>query len=64
MWELDRSNELKLVILAGTAAEDRHLLDIDRLGNLEVIDLRRTKVTDAGVERLHRLLPKCKIVWP
>ena len=62
MWDLSRRGELKLLVLAGTAVTDLHLKDLDRLENTDMIDLRRTKVTDAGVAALQRALPKCKIV--
>ncbi|MFN0021557.1 MAG: leucine-rich repeat domain-containing protein [Pirellulaceae bacterium] len=62
MWALSRRGQLKFLCLADTAATDAHLEDLDRLKNVEVIDLRRTKVTDAGIESLRRALPKCKIV--
>ncbi|MBC7853512.1 MAG: hypothetical protein IAF94_08755, partial [Pirellulaceae bacterium] len=62
MWALGRKGRLRLLILAGTAVSDSHLKDLDRLENTDVIDLRRTKVTRAGVESLQRALPKCKIV--
>jgi hypothetical protein len=62
MWSLSRNGSLKLLILAGTSATDLHLKDLDRLENTDVIDLRRTNVTDAGLETLQRALPKCKIV--
>lgn len=63
MWTLSRNGELKLLILAGTSVTDLHLNDLDRLENVDVIDLRRTKVTDAGIATLQRALPNCKIVW-
>jgi hypothetical protein len=62
MWGLERGHSLKLLILANAAVTDLHLFDLDRLEDTDVIDLRRTKVTAAGVERLQRALPKCKIV--
>ncbi|MGI8978294.1 MAG: hypothetical protein ACR2FY_03620 [Pirellulaceae bacterium] len=62
MWTLGRNGQLKLLILAGTAVSDSHLKDLDRLENTDVIDLRRTKVTKAGVESLQRALPKCKVL--
>lgn len=63
MWSLGRCGQMKLLILAGTPLTDSHLAELDhRLGNVEVIDLRRTKVTRAGVEELQRVLPMCRIV--
>lgn len=62
MWALGRRGELKLFVLAGTSVTDSHLEDLDRLENVDVIDLRRTKVTAAGIDTLQRALPKCKII--
>ena len=62
IWDLSRQGKLKLLILAGTSVTDGHLRDLDRLEKTEVIDLRRTKVTDQGIEALQRALPKCTIV--
>lgn len=59
---LDNSKYLKLIILSGSAAADGHLTALEDLKHVEVIDLRRTKVTDVGVEKLQRVLPKCKIM--
>lgn len=59
---LDNSQYLKLIILSGSAASDGHLTALVDLKHVEVIDLRRTKVTDAGIATLQRALPKCKIV--
>lgn len=63
MWSLGRCGQMKLLILAGTPLTDSHLAELDhRLGDVEVIDLRHTKITRAGVEELQRVLPKCRIV--
>jgi hypothetical protein len=62
LWSLSRSAELKLLILSDPALSDKHLSDLDRLEETDVIDLRRTKVTPASVETLQRALPKCKIL--
>jgi len=58
---LDKHN-FKLLILSGTSLTDGHLAGLEDLQHFEVIDLRNTKVTEAGVEKLQRALPKCKIV--
>ena len=52
---------LRLFILADAPVTDLHLKDMDHLENVEVIDLRRTKVTGGGVAILQRALPRCKI---
>jgi serine/threonine protein kinase len=36
---------------------------LENLEQLESLDLRQTKVTAAGIERLQKALPKCKIDW-
>jgi hypothetical protein len=59
---LDKENNFKLLILSGTPVTDAHLVGLNELEHFEVIDLRNTKVSDAGVEALQRALPKCKIV--
>lgn len=52
---------LRLFILADSAVTDVHLQDMTQLENVDVIDLRRTKVTAEGIATLQRALPKCKI---
>lgn len=52
---------LRLFILADSAVTDLHLKDMGQLENVDVIDLRRTKVTGEGVATLQRALPGCKI---
>ena len=52
---------LRLFILADSAVTDLHLKDVGQLENVDVIDLRRTKVTADEIASLQRALPKCKI---
>ncbi|MGI8978295.1 MAG: leucine-rich repeat domain-containing protein [Pirellulaceae bacterium] len=59
---LDREKYIKLLILSVPWISDGHLLALEELKHVEAIDLRRTQVTDAGVNKLQRALPKCKIV--
>lgn len=59
---LDKENNFKLLIFSGTPVTDAHLVGLKDLQHFEVIDLRNTKVTAAGVETLQRALPKCKIL--
>ncbi|MCE9526621.1 MAG: hypothetical protein K8R36_11270 [Planctomycetales bacterium] len=59
---LDTENNFKLLIFSGTPVTDAHLAGLKDLQHFEVIDLRNTKVTGAGIESLQRALPKCKIV--
>lgn len=62
LWNLSRSKELKLLVLAGTEVTDNHLSDLDRLEGTDVIDLRNTQVTKSAIETLQRAVPNCKIL--
>jgi|GEM_PF-1435586 hypothetical protein len=42
---------------------DRGLAHIAKLSSLQSLDIRQTKVTAAGVARLQKALPRCKIEW-
>jgi len=60
LGELKRFKRLSLVGAGLTDAGIRHL---EGLTNLTALDLRKTKASAAGIERLHQALPKCKIEW-
>ena len=58
---LHDEGRLKLIDLSTTTFADRDLRHLEGLTRLEMIDLRETKVTEAGVESLRQSLPGCKI---
>ena len=58
--ELKRLKRLSLVGAGLTDAGIRHL---EGLTNLESLDLRKTKATKEGIERLQHALPTGGIVW-
>jgi serine/threonine protein kinase len=55
--------QLKRLSLAGSGLGDAGIKHLEGLTNLEALDLRQTKVTAAGIDRLQKALPKCKIDW-
>ena len=48
------------LLLSGTKVSDGGL---EHLETLKSLTLRKTKVTRAGVAKLQKALPDCKIVW-
>jgi hypothetical protein len=42
---------------------DRGIAHLGRLSTLQTLDIRQTKVSQAGVARLQKALPRCKIEW-
>ncbi len=60
LW-LNKAQHLKLVVLADPLVTDGHLATLEGLDHLELLDLRGASVTDAGVKRLQKALPKLKI---
>jgi Leucine-rich repeat (LRR) protein len=58
---LNDENRLKFLDLSGTAIRDRHLADLAKLIKLQMLDLRRTEVSDEGVASLQVQLPDCKM---
>ncbi|MCE9553909.1 MAG: leucine-rich repeat domain-containing protein [Planctomycetes bacterium] len=50
---------LKVLVLRNTPVSD--VSPLSNLTNLELLDLQNTQVTDAGVARLQKALPNCKI---
>jgi hypothetical protein len=61
MAALVPAGRLKLLDLAGTDISDEQLPDLYDLDGVEAIDLRRSRVTYAGAERLRRELPGCAV---
>jgi serine/threonine protein kinase/Leucine-rich repeat (LRR) protein len=55
--------QLKRLSLAGSSISDAAIQHLEGLTNLEMLNLSRTKVTQAGVERLRKALPACTIQW-
>ena len=47
--------------IEGTKVTDPGLMHLKGLTNLRILYLERTKVTDAGEEKLQAALPKCRI---
>ena len=50
------------VNLIGTQVTDARLVHIEVLGNLKVLVVHGTHVSDAGVKQLHEALADCRIV--
>jgi hypothetical protein len=46
----------------GTPTTDAGLVHLKGMSNLKHLDLRYTKVTDAGVAVLKKSLPNCQII--
>lgn len=55
--------QVRRLSLAGSGLGDASLKHLAGLTKLETLDLRRTKVTAAGVAELKSALPKCQIEW-
>lgn len=58
---LDAENRLKLLDLSGSSVSDEDLSALVDLKNVQMIDLRGSRVTDAGRQRLKSALANCKI---
>jgi hypothetical protein len=58
---LHDEGRLKLLDLSSTTFADRDLGQLEGLTKLEMLDLRETRVTEAGVKSLRQSLPGCKI---
>lgn len=59
--KIQHIQHLKLLVLPDTVVTDSHLTALEGLDHLETLDLRGSSVTDAGVEKLQKALPKLKI---
>ncbi|MBC7853404.1 MAG: hypothetical protein IAF94_08215 [Pirellulaceae bacterium] len=57
----DQKRPEKLVVLSGPLIADFHLSLLEQLDSLEVLDLRGASVTDDGVQKLQKALPKLRI---
>lgn len=61
MRDLKEMKTLELLGLSGTKIGDPALDHLRELTGLKLLFCIGTAVTDAGVEKLQRALPKCKI---
>ena len=60
--KLDGLGRVKFLNLAGTTLSDDELRDLESLSDrVQLIDVRDTQVTTAGVSRLEQALPLCEI---
>lgn len=60
LGDLPELNELKL---SSTSISDAGLVHLERCHELRIVDLRKTNVMAAGVEKLQQVLPRCLITW-
>jgi hypothetical protein len=58
---LDAEDRIKLVDLSGTLLSDEQAAMLEGLQTVECLDLRGTRVTEAGLLRLQQALPRCEI---
>jgi formylglycine-generating enzyme required for sulfatase activity len=56
-------NQLRKVSLVGTNVGNQTLTTLERCSSLRSLDIRKTKVTAAGVAKLQQALPNCVIEW-
>ena len=61
MRAINDIDRLKAIDLYGTPISDAYLPALYGLDKVQCIDLRDTRVTDEGVEKLQQALPNCKI---
>jgi hypothetical protein len=54
---------LTYACLAAPGVTDAGLVHLTGLKALQQLDLRGSKVTEAGVKKLAATLPKCRIEW-
>jgi Leucine Rich repeat len=58
---LTESHQLKLLALSNPLINDNHLMLLEGLDHLEVLDLRGTGITDQGARKLQNASPQLKI---
>ncbi len=63
MAHFKNCNNLTVLSLGGTRVTDASLDQLAVLPRLTTLELRNTKVTAAGVAKLAKALPQCKITW-
>ena len=54
--------ELQLLYMAGSLVSDACIDDLARIPKLKLVDLRKTRVTEKGAEKLKQLLPNVRIL--
>jgi hypothetical protein len=54
---------LKRLSLVGASLSDAGIRHLEGLTNLTALDLRKTKASAGGIDRLHQALPACRIEW-
>ncbi len=54
---------LKRLSLVGASLSDAGIRHLEGLTNLTALDLRKTKASAAGIDRLRQALPTCRIEW-
>lgn len=57
-------DHVQILVINSPLVTDAGLAELEGLTSLQELDLKRTRVTPAGVKRLRRLLPKCEIFAP
>jgi internalin A len=59
LQSLNQENRLKLLDASNPKIGDEHLRDFYQLNNLQAINLQNTAVTQPGVDKLKKALPRC-----
>ena len=55
--------ELRVLLMSYTGISDEGLTHLRTLKRLETLDIRKTRVTAAGVKQLQEAIPDCTIHW-
>jgi eukaryotic-like serine/threonine-protein kinase len=62
LMHLGEMKQLQRLVLAGSGVADEGLEQLHGLTGLQEMDLRGAKVTKAGIAKLQKALPKCRIM--
>jgi hypothetical protein len=54
---------LKRLALVGARLSDTGIRHLEALTGLTELDLRKTRASARGIDRLHQTLPQCRIIW-
>jgi len=60
---LDSEDRLKLIDFSWSNIQDEHLAGLHGLKNVELIDLRGSEATPAGIAELRKALPHCEVLY-